>query len=251
MFGKKLYVVEYNQQINAATVKQFYKDMEYVLKRKKSAHGVILRLNCPGGSPALSLEIAEFIKAVDKELKVTIYIESMAASGGYFIAAAANKIYSNPLAIVGSIGVIMQKIEISGLAEKIGVQEDNISVGNFKQPLSLFKPLDEDGEKYLKDQLMIPTYNIFVDYVSTHRNIDVELVKTQYADGKVFIANEVVGTLVDEVITFYNLVEKLIGEDKIDNLEFVNTKRKTFKEKLGFTFNLNIPQLQNMGMGLL
>lgn len=247
MFGlkPKLYIVEYNTQINAKNTKQFYKDMEFVRKYKKFAAGVVVRLNCPGGSPSLSYEIAEYLKKFKKDMPVHIYIESMAASGGYFIAASGDKIYSNPYAIVGSIGVIMQKVEISGLAEKVGVQEDNITVGNFKQPLSLFKPIDEDGEEYLKSNLMQPTYELFVDYVATNRGIDKETVKSEYADGRIFVASETVGKLVDELITFHELLEKLVGaEDTMNHVEFVNTVKKTFKEKLGFTFNLNIPQLE-------
>ncbi len=175
-----------------------------------------------------------------KDLPVYIYIESMAASGGYFIAAAGDIIYSNPYAVVGSIGVILQKIEISGLADKIGVQEDNVSVGNFKQPVSLFKPIDFESEDYLKNQLMNPTYNLFVENISKNRNIPLDIVKSDYADGKVFIASETVGKLVDELITFHQLTKNLGGE-----MEFVNTKKKTIKEKLGLTFTLQIPELQN------
>lgn len=254
MFGKsneKLYVVEYNTQINHKNTKKFYKDMEYVREKKGSTKGVLLRLNCPGGSPSLSFEIAEYIKKFTKDVPVYMYVESMAASGGYFIAAAGEKIYSNPYAIVGSIGVIMQKVEISGLAEKVGVQEDNISVGDFKQPLSLFKPIDDEGEEYLKDQLMMPTYNLFVDYVAENRNIETEKVKSDYANGKIFIATEVVGELVDEVITFHQLVENIVGEnDTMSKVEFVDTTTKTFREKLGFNLNITIPQLENNDTGL-
>ena len=244
MFGwsqlKKLFIVEFNNQIDHSSTKQFYKDMEFVRSKKSTAKGVVIRINCPGGSPSLSYEISEYIKMFKKDLPVYIYIESMATSGGYFIAAAGDIIYSNPYAVVGSIGVILQKIEISGLADKIGVQEDNVSVGNFKQPVSLFKPIDFESEDYLKNQLMNPIYNLFVENISKNRNIPIDIVKSDYADGKIFIASESVGKLVDELITFHQLTENLGGE-----MEFVNTKKKTLKEKLGLTFTLQIPQLQN------
>ena len=244
MFGwsqvKKLFIVEFNNQIDHSSTKQFYKDMEFVRNKKSTAQGVVIRINCPGGSPSLSYEISEYIKMFKKDLPVYIYIESMATSGGYFIAAAGDIIYSNPYAVVGSIGVILQKIEISGLADKIGVQEDNVSVGNFKQPVSLFKPIDFESEDYLKNQLMNPIYNLFVENISKNRNIPIDIVKSDYADGKIFIASESVGKLVDELITFHQLTENLGGE-----MEFVNTKKKTLKEKLGLTFTLQIPQLQN------
>lgn len=242
MFCKKLFVVELNTQIDTKSMNQFYKDMEYVRKRKSGALGVIVRLNCPGGSPSLSYEAAEYIKSFKTDVLVYIYVESMAASGGYFIAASGDRIYSNPFAIVGSIGVIMQKLEFSGLAEKVGVHEDNLSVGNFKQPLSLFKPVDEEGEKYLKNQIMIPIYDLFVDYIVKNRNIDEITVKDKYADGRVFIATEAVGSLVDEIITFHKLTEAIIGDTKA-KVNFVCTKKKTLKERFGFSFDLNIPQV--------
>lgn len=248
MFGnnKKLYVVEFNKQINHNSVKQFYKDMEFVRKHKNKSLGVIIRLNCPGGSPSLSYEVAEYIKDFQKDVNVHIYVESMAASGGYFVAAAGKKIYANPFAIIGSIGVIMQKVEVSGLADKIGIQEDNISVGEFKQPLSLFKPIDDEGEQYLKNQLMTPTYNMFVNYVAENRNIGVDAIKKKYADGRIFVAHEVGTDLVDEVKTFHSLIKELVGTEKpMEQVEFVNTVKKTFKDKLGFNFNLRLPQLEN------
>ena len=203
MFGwsqvKKLFIVEFNNQIDHSSTKQFYKDMEFVRSKKSKAKGVVIRINCPGGSPALSYEISEYIKMFKKDLPVYIYIESMAASGGYFIAAAGDIIYSNPYAVVGSIGVILQKIEISGLADKIGVQEDNVSVGNFKQPVSLFKPIDFESEDYLKNQLMNPTYNLFVENISKNRN------KYFYND-----VNE--GFFVCGVNKFKELVDKLAKE---------------------------------------
>lgn len=242
--NKTLYVVEFNKQINAKTTKQFYKDMEFVRKNKAKAIGVLIRLNCPGGSPSLSYEIAEYLEAIKKEITVYIYVESMAASGGYFIASAGDKIYSNPFAVVGSIGVIMQKFEASGLADKLGVHEDNVTVGNYKQPVSLFKPIDSEGEEYLKKQLMIPIYDLFVDYISKKRKIDKDKVKSDFADGRIFVATEAVGTLVDEVITFHKLVEQIVGSNELDDVEFVNTVKKTFREKLGLNFNINFPQLK-------
>lgn len=250
MFGKKLFIVEFNNQINHKTVKQFYKDMEFVRQNKKRSIGVVVRLNCPGGSPSLSYEVAEYLKKFKNDLPVHMYVESMAASGGYFIASSADKIYSNPYAIVGSIGVILQKVEVSKLADTIGVQEDNVTVGNFKQPLSLFKPIDDDGEEYIKTQLMNPTYELFVDYVSKNRNIPVDEVKSNYADGRIFVASESVGKLVDELITFHQLTENLIGDTDAE-MDFVDTKKKTLKEKLGLTFNINIPQLESKGLNLI
>lgn len=71
-----------------------------------------------------------------------MYIESVAASGGYYIASAIKPLKANKNAIVGSIGVIIQHYSLEELSKKIGIEEDNVAYGEYKQPISLFKPID-------------------------------------------------------------------------------------------------------------
>ena len=242
MFSKKLYIVDFNGAVTKKIVEQFYKDMEYVKKRYRKGEGIIVRMSCPGGSPALSEEVMRYLMQYNKEKHILFYIEEMAASGGYYIASGMDFIYANKNAIVGSIGVIMQKYEISGLAEKIGVKEDNLSVGEFKQPLSLFKPVDKEGEKYLKENLMVPMYNNFTNTVAENRNIILPLLKEKYGEGRIFIASEVKGSLVDEIVDMTFLINvKFKGLKE----EYVNTKKKTFAQKLGFNTNLKFGLLEN------
>ena len=228
MFGtkkNKVYIVEFNGAVNQKVVKQFYKDMSDVQLKYKHGDGIIVRINCPGGSPALSEEVMSYIQNFNIEMPIIMYIEEMAASGGYYIASGIKTIVANKNAIVGSIGVIMQKYEISGLADKIGVAEDNLSVGEFKQPLSMFKPVDADGEKYLKDNLMNPMYKNFSETIAENRGIDINTLNEKYGEGRVFVASEVVGTLVDVLSTMTNLLNSNWRDHEAI---FVNTKKKTY-----------------------
>lgn len=239
MFKNKIHVVEFNGVVNHKNVEVFYKDMEELKRIYRKKDKIIIRMNCPGGSPALSEEVMSYLKYFNADKEIIMYVENIAASGGYYIACAIPKIYSNRNAIVGSIGVIMQKYEISGLAEKVGVAEDNLSVGEFKQPLSMFKPVDEEGEKYLKENLMNPLYKNFGDAVYESRHIDLDV----YGEGRVFIASNVVGSLVDEVMTFADL----INMNKDLDVNYICTKKKTLLQKIGFNSSIKIelPHLES------
>ena len=248
-FGKEskkgtVFVVEFNGAVVDKVVKQFYKDMEEVKRQHGVNDGIIVRMSCPGGSPALSEEVMRYLMNFNIKRPITFYIESMAASGGYYIASGMNTIYSNKNAIVGSIGVIMQKMEISGLAEKVGVKEDNLSVGAFKQPMSMFKPVTEEGEKYLTSNLMNPMYKIFSETVAENREIPIDELNEKYGEGRIFVANEVQGSLVDVITDMTTLLN-----DSFDGFtpKFINTKKKTFAQKLGFNSGIKIemPSVNN------
>ena len=97
-------------------------------KEDDSVQGIIVRVNTPGGGVSESAEIHKRLVEIKEETEKPIYISmgTMAASGGYYIAAPANKIFAAPETITGSIGVIMQGINYSELAEKYGVKFDTI-----------------------------------------------------------------------------------------------------------------------------
>lgn len=241
MFKNKVHIAEFNGSVNSKIVNQFYADMEEVKKHHRKGDKIIVRMNCPGGSPALSEEVMSYLKYFNTNKEIIMYIESIAASGGYYIACAIPIIYANRNAIVGSIGVIMQKYEISGLAEKLGIAEDNLSVGDFKQPTSMFRPIDVEGEKYLKDNLMNPLYENFGAAVVSSRNIDLSV----YGEGRVFVASNVIGSLVDNVMTFADILNTTCKDFEPN---YVSTKKKTFLEKIGLSFNsikVELPHLES------
>lgn len=174
------------------------------LKEKKEVKEFLFLLNTPGGSPSGADEINAYLKHLNKTKRVNLYVESMAASGGYYIASAIKPIVSNKNAVVGSIGVIMPHMVIKKLADKIGVESDNITVGKYKEPISMFEKASPEQKEYLHDNLLNPTYQNFLKVVAEDRNISIEKLK-EYAEGKIFIASEVKGILVDKLssLTLY------------------------------------------------
>lgn len=118
--------------------------------------GVILRINSPGGSPVQAGYINDEIRRLRAEYpQIPLYavIEDVCASGGYYVAAAADKIYVDKASIVGSIGVLMNGFGFTGAMEKLGVERRLITAGENKALLDPFSPLNSQQEKYAREML--------------------------------------------------------------------------------------------------
>jgi len=202
--------------------------LEKIQKAKDNDNikGVLLLVNSPGGAVAPSVELAYAIKEL-KELKpVVAYAAGTIASGSYYASIWANKIIANPGSMVGSIGVIFQGANLEELMEKIGVKTQIVKAGRYKESGTQTRAWNE-FEKAELQSVIKDTYNMFVEDVSTARNLDPKK-HTVYADAHIFTASQAkkVG-LVDEVATISYAQEelyKLSGvknpswtkEDKID-----------------------------------
>jgi signal peptide peptidase SppA len=131
---------------------------------------VALLVNSPGGSPTQSALVADRIRglAAEKGVPVLAFCEDVAASGGYWLACAADEIYAHPTSLVGSIGVISQGFGLDGLIERFGVQRRLYTAGASKARLDPFlpeKPEDVDWLRGLQDQL----HELFRDWVRERR----------------------------------------------------------------------------------
>jgi signal peptide peptidase SppA len=152
--------------INAAVV-------EKTLERAFAPDGLVavgLQINSPGGSATQSALVADRIRslAAEREVPVLAFCEDVAASGGYWLACAADEIYAHATSIVGSIGVISQGFGLDGLIERFGVQRRLYTAGQSKSRLDPFlpeKPEDVDWLRGLQDQL----HTMFADWVRTRR----------------------------------------------------------------------------------
>ena len=121
--------------------------------KDKNTVGVVVRINSPGGSPVQSGMIYDEIKRLRKkhpDIALHVVIEDICASGGYYIAAAADKIYVDKASIVGSIGVIMQGFGFTGTMEKLGVEGRTITSGENKAFLDPFSPQNETHKAHAK-----------------------------------------------------------------------------------------------------
>ena len=152
--------------INAVTVE---KVLERAFSREPLA-AVALLVNSPGGSPTQSALVADRIRglAAEHDVPVLAFCEDVAASGGYWLACAADEIYAHPTSIVGSIGVVSQSFGLEGLLQRIGVERRLYTAGEAKSRLDPFLPEKQEDVVWLRglqDQL----HAMFRDWVVSRR----------------------------------------------------------------------------------
>jgi signal peptide peptidase SppA len=131
---------------------------------------VALLVNSPGGSPTQSALVADRIRGLAKEKGVPVFAfcEDVAASGGYWLACAADEIYAHPTSLVGSIGVISQGFGLDGLIERFGVQRRLYTAGTSKSRLDPFLPEKQEDVDWLRD-LQDELHTMFQEWVVTRR----------------------------------------------------------------------------------
>lgn len=166
---------------------------------------IVLDINSPGGTVAAVQNIySEILKAKKNGKKVVAMFRDVAASGGFYIAMAADKIVAEPGTITGSVGVIMQSANVEGLFNKIGVKMVPITSGKYKDIGSAYRPMTE-AEKALLQDMVDDTYTQFFAAVKAGRPDVEESVLQEYTDGRVFTGQRA-----------YNLgfIDKLGGEEE-------------------------------------
>ncbi len=174
--------------------------------------GILLNINSPGGSAAAAQAIyAELMRVRQKgKVKIVATMADAAASGGYYIAAAADYIVANPATITGSIGVIVQVQNLTDLLKKVGVQTITIKSGKFKDIASAYRPITP-GETDLLKTFVDTAYQQFFEAILRGRQGKItrsELEKV--ADGRILIgAAAMDAKLVDSLGNYYDAVAKL------------------------------------------
>jgi protease IV len=147
--------------------------------------GIILRVNSPGGGVVESAEIHEKILDI-KKVKKPVYVSmgSMAASGGYYISAPADKIYASPETMTGSLGVIMQGYNYEKLAKKYGVEFQTIKSGPHKDIMSPTREMTGEEREILQD-MIDNSYDQFVKIIADGRGMTEKEVR-EIADGRIY-----------------------------------------------------------------
>src|SRR5688572_16896461 len=124
--------------------------------KDKNTQGVVVRCNSPGGSPVQAQTIYDEMRRLRKqypEIPLYAVIEDVCASGGYFVAVGADRIYVSKASVVGSIGVLMNGFGFTGLMDKLGVERRLITAGDNKGMLDPFSPLDEKDKEHVKTMM--------------------------------------------------------------------------------------------------
>jgi protease IV len=159
---------------------------------------VVVRIDSPGGGVAASQEIYRAVRQLQIKKKVIVSMGSVAASGGYMIATAADRIVANPGTITGSISAVMHFADVQELMKKVGVRSSVIKSGKFKDIGSPVREMTAE-EKQLIQGLVDDIYDQFVRTVSEDRKIPLEIVMG-LADGRIFSGRQALQLkLVDEL----------------------------------------------------
>ena len=152
---------------------------------------LIVQINSPGGTVTGSEELYHAIRRVGEKKPVVAVIGSVGASGAYIAALATDYIIARETSITGSIGVIFQSPEFSGLMEKLGIRMEQITTGPLKGDPSEFAPMSDEAREVYK-ALIMDGYDWFTGLVAERRNLPLDEVK-RLADGRVYTGRQAVG----------------------------------------------------------
>ena len=195
-----------------------------IAKENKKIKAVVLRINSPGGSALTADIIAEKVKELASEKPVYVSMSSVAASGGYYISANANKIYVDRNTVTGSIGVVSVLVDYSRLLKDNGVNVEKISEGEYSDLYSADNFTEKKYNKIYNSNLKV--YEDFLNVVSKGRKIDKEKLKT-LAEGRVWTGTEAVKNgLADEIGGIYSTIYGVTEDNNIEDYTVVFAKDK-------------------------
>jgi len=218
------------------------------IKTDQTIKALILRVDTPGGGVYESAQLAHKIAEVQETRDIPIYtvMESMAASGGYYIAASSDKIYGQAETLTGSIGVIMQGLNISKLLDNIGIEDTTIKSGDLKDLGSQTREMTSKDIAVMQG-LVDNMYERFIDVVESGRDLSRDEIYT-LADGRIYDGVQAVENgLIDELGYFSDALTDikanyslegaqviLLGENNLNKLSslFLNFKGPTPKQIL-------------------
>lgn len=175
-------------------------------KNDPNIKSLVIRINSPGGAVAPCQEIYTALKSFDRP--VIVSMGSVAASGGLYVAAAADHIMANPGTITGSIGVIMQSVEVAGTMDKLGLTSQTIKSGEFKDIGSPFRPMKANERAFLQNMVDQVYEQFLADLTAGRPNMKAEDLRN-IADGRIFTGAEAKEAgLVDELGGFEDALIK-------------------------------------------
>jgi len=244
--GKMISKIAFQKgKIGIVEIKGIIMDSEYAIrdinqfKEDDSIQAIVVRIDSPGGAVGPSQEVYEELAKLSNEKIVVASMGSVGASGAYYIACGAQKIVANPGTITGSIGVIMEYVEIKDLLKWAKVEPVVIKSGEFKDAGSPFREMKESERRYLQS-LINNVHSQFIRAVSDGRKLPLTEVKA-LADGRIFsgeIAKEL--GLVDELGNFQDAIDLAANLANIEGKpELMYPMRKKFRVFEKFVDNLN------------
>ena len=200
--------------------------------KNPASKAVIIKANSPGGSPVQSALINDEITRLKKLYNKPVYVvvEDICASGCYYIAAAADKIYANKGSLIGSIGVRMDSFGLTGLMEKLGVENRSMTAGEHKTFIDPFSPVDEEGRQFFKQKVLERTHQQFIASVREGRGDRIKETEQTYS-GLVWLGDESVENgLIDGLGDLGYVARDVIAQE---NLHYYEVEKPLMQQLLG------------------
>jgi signal peptide peptidase SppA len=212
----------------------------------RGAKAVAIQINSPGGSAVQSMMIYRRIRALaaEKDLKVYVFAEDVAASGGYLLALAGDEIYADASSIIGSIGVITATFGLNELISKIGVERRVYTAGASKDTLDMFLPEKPDDVERIK-AIQSDVHRAFIDLVKTRRGAKIDKAGETLFNGEFWTGQKALELgLIDGLADLRTKMRELYGDEVrlklvAPSTSWLRRKRGVFAEGGAFEFGFS------------
>ncbi|MGS2720171.1 protease SohB [Paraglaciecola aestuariivivens] len=235
----RLFVIDFSGSMDAHEVESLREEVTAILCVAKPQDEVLVRLESGGGVVhGYGLAASQLQRIKDKDIKLTVSVDKVAASGGYMMACVADQVLAAKFAIIGSIGVIAQMPNFNKLLKKNNIEFEQHTAGEFKRTITMFGENNDQGREKFKAELE-DVHHMFKDFVHTHRpNLEIAKVATgEYWYGqKAFELG-----LVDNIQTSDDYLLSANQDKKIFTVKYTN--KKGLAKRLGMAASVSIESL--------
>ena len=224
----RIFVLDFDGDIRASDVASLREEITAILTVATGKDQVFVRLESGGGTVhGYGLAASQLKRITDKEIRLIVSVDKVAASGGYMMACVANQIISAPFAVLGSIGVLAQIPNFYRLLKKHDIDFEQIAAGKYKRTMTLFGENREEDREKLKEELE-EAHKLFKEFVKDNREqVDIEKIAT----GEHWYGKQALDLgLVDKLQTSDDYLAQFANEADIYEIKYV--RKKPFIEKL-------------------
>jgi serine protease SohB len=210
--GPCSYLIDFKGDIRASAFVALREEITAILQVAKPGDAVLLRLESPGGMVnRYGLAAAQLLRLRDAKLPLTVLVDTVAASGGYLMAAAADKIVASPFALVGSIGVIAQIPNFHRWLQARDIDWEQFTAGQYKRTVTVFGENTEAGRAKLREELE-EIHARFREFVHERRKLDMDKVAT----GEAWLGSQALELgLVDELGTSDEIIRRACQQGRV------------------------------------
>ena len=220
----KAFIIDFKGDVQASAVTSLREEITAVLAVAEESDEVLVRLESPGGVVhGYGLAASQLKRVRNKNIRLTVSVDKVAASGGYMMACIADKIISAPFALLGSIGVVAQIPNFHRLLKKNEVDFELVTAGEYKRTLTMFGENTEKGREKFVEELE-DIHLLFKDFVSENRpSVSIEEVATGEAW---FGTRALERKLVDELKTSDEYILELCAERDVFQVQYIQNKNR-------------------------